>query len=363
MQRSRLLAILLTTSAALAQSTIVSPIGATTVEGSGSNLFPWTTATARRYQQIHGDVGGTPKLITRLSFRVNGSTTNNLGTRVYDMDLYMGEGGAALQPSFTFDNNYLGAPFGKTLVIPRTLITFGPQGQGIGSPNPFTANMDLPLTTPFVYSGLHSLVWETTFYGMTIGAGGTFGTPDAEQGVLSLSTPIVTGAGCIATGQSAQMTHGVTVTDCAGTLMMNFTVAAGPFSSPCLLALGRTNPNLPVPGLCSPLLTDLFQILYIGNTDVGGSITTNTPSASTFSFPNTIPGAVLFTQVHGIDFARVGELPVCNSDGRQTTIPGSNLARVNLATRIFNNLGGTGATEGIFFNTTIGYALVTQFTY
>lgn len=354
---------ILLAAAALAQNTIVSPVGAATVEGSSSNLFPWTTNTARRYLQLHDDVGGTPKLITRLSFRVNGSTTNNIGTRIHDLELYMGEGRPALQPSYTFDDNYVGGAAGRTLVIPRTTLTFGPQGQGIGSPNPFTANMDLPLVAPFPYLGLNSLVWEAVCYGMTTGISGAFGTPDAEQGVVTASSQVITGSGCVATGQAAAMTHGATVSDVAGTLLMNFTVSGGPASTPCLLAIGRINPNLFIGGLCGNLLTDLYQVLVIGSTDALGAITTNTPSQSTLVFPNTIGGATLFTQVHAIDFLRADPLPVCNSDGRQITVPLSNTARVNRATRIFNNAGGTGASEGIFFTSTVGYALVTEFTY
>jgi hypothetical protein len=361
MQASRLLGIALLATTAAAQGTIVSPVGASTVEGSSANLFPWTTNTPRRYMQLHSDLGATPLAITMLSFRVSAGTTLNAGTRIHDVELYLGEGRNALQPSYVFDNNYV-AP--KQLMIPRTLITFGPQGQAVTpGPNPFTGNMDLILPAPFIYTGANSLVWEATCFGMTAGAAGTFGTPDAEQGVLTTATSTVTGPGCVATGQAAAMTHTLSCTDVAGTLVLNSTLAAGPANSLCFLAVGFQNPNLAFPGLCSPVYTDAILTQVMGITDAAGAITTNTPAGATFTVPNLLTGLTITTQAFAIDLGRIDPIPFCGSDGRSVVVPGSNLARVNLATRIFNNAGGTTATQGIFFTSTVGYALVTQFSH
>jgi len=223
MQIPRLFGISLLTTAALAQGAIVSPVGAATVDGSGANGFPFASATVRRYQQIHSDLGAAPLQITSLSFRLSAGTTNYLGTRITDVELYMGEGVSALQPSYTFDDNYV-AP--KTLVIPRSFITFGPQGQAVSpGPNPFTSNMDFLLPAPFLYTGANSLVWELHNFGVTTGAAGTYTTTtDAEQGVVTAGTSTITGTGCIATGQTVAMTHTFTCHDIAGTLGMNSTV-------------------------------------------------------------------------------------------------------------------------------------------
>ncbi|MBM4060393.1 MAG: hypothetical protein FJ265_04735 [Planctomycetes bacterium] len=346
--------------AATAQGAVVSPVGAATVEGSGSNSFPFSSAVARRYMQIHSDLGPMPRVITKLSFRLNATTTNFTGTRAHDLELFMGEGRSATNPSYTFDNNYF-AP--KQLVIPRTLITFGPQGQGVSpGPNPFTGNMDLVLATPFVYTGLNSLIWEATYFGQT--STGTSGVLDAEQSTTAGSSSTATGTGCIASGQSAAMTHTFTVTDIGGTAVMNATVATGPANALTFLALGFTNPNLSFPGLCGLVYTDaVLTTKVIGVTNAAGAITTDTPTLSTIVVPNQIAGVTLATQCFAIDAGSTSPLPIAASNGRIVTVPSPALGRVDLATRILNNAGGTTATEGIFFTTTIGYALVTQFTH
>jgi hypothetical protein len=346
-----------------AQNQIVSPVGAATVDGNGSNLFPWTTNTARRYLQLHGDVGGTPKVVTQLSFRASTGATNNLGVRTHDLELYMGEGIDALKPSFTFDANYIGGVAGKTLVMPRQFVNMGPQGQLVTGVNPFTGNMDLVLTTPFVYSGANSLVWEAIYYGQTTAVIGTFSSPDAEQGVVTTGTSAITGTGCVPSGLAAPMTHTFSCVDIAGTLVMNATVTGAPPTSFALLAIGSNNPNLPVPGLCGNLYSDALLLNFIGLTDGAGALTTATPTLSTISIPNTLVGLTLHTQAFVLDPGSTFGLPFAASNGRQVTVPTSDLTRVNQATRIFNNAGGTTATEGAYFNTSIGYALVTQFTY
>jgi len=361
MQIPRLVGIALFTAAAVAQGTIVSPVGAATVEGNGANSFPFTTNTARRYMQIHSDLGSAPLVLTQLSFRVSAGTANNLGTRIHDLELALGEGLPALQPSYTFDANYT-AP--KTVVIPRTTITFGPQGQAVApGPNPFTGNMDLVLPVPFVYTGVHSLIWEVTYYGQTVGLMGTYAANDVEQGVLTAGVSAITGTGCIATGQTAAMTHTFTCTDIAGTLVMNSTVLAAPANSLCFLAVGLLNPNLAVPGLCSSVYTDALFTRVVGITDGTGAITTNTPTQSTIVLPNLLTGVTLTTQAFAIDLGSSNPISFAASNGRTVTVPTSDLTRVNLATRIFNNAGGTTATEGIFFTSTIGYAIVTQFSH
>ena len=359
MRSSSLFAFLALASALAAQSTTVSPVGAATLEGSGSNAFPFGSTVQRRYMQIHSDLGSSPLVITRLGFRVTASATNYVGTRDHDLELYMGEGRDALNPSYTFDNNY-NAP--KTLVMPRGIVTFGPTGQAVTpGPNPFTGVMDLVLPQPFVYTGTASLIWEAHYYGNT--STGTSGTVDAEQGVLTTGTSAVTGTGCIATGQAAAMTHTFTAADIAGTLAMNATVTAGPASSLCFLAIGFTNPILSFPGLCSNVYSDATITQLIGFTDAAGAITTATPTATTFIVPNGLVGVPLFTQVFGIDAGSPNPIQFAASNGRSITVPTSNTTRVNLATRLFNNTGGTTATESNFFTSTVGYSLPVQFTH
>lgn len=349
--------------AAMAQNTLVSPVGTATVDGSTSNSFPFLNATPRRYQQLHGDLGAGAKLITMLSFRLSSGTSSNLGSRLIDLELWMGEGVPALRPSFAFDANYVAGVAGRTQVLPRSLVTFGPQGTAVVGANPFTGNMDLVLTTPFLFSGTgNSLVWEAVVYSTSAAAAGTFQGPDAEQGVTTTGTSSVTGGGCTATGQSGPMTHTYTVVDVAGTLVLNTQVANGPANALCFLALGVQNPAVTLPGICGPLRSDAQLITFVGITDAVGAIGVDRPTFATATVPNAIQGLDLYTQVFAFDTALASQ-PLVLSNGRVTTTPSSNTTRVNQVSRILNNVGGTTANEGAFFTTSVGYGLVTRFTY
>jgi hypothetical protein len=350
----------LAATAAAQTSTIVSPVAAATVEGNTQNNFPWNSTVVRRYMQIHDDIGGAVRMISKLSFRVAQGTGNFTGTRTYDMELFMGHGLHYPRFSYTLANNYVSTP---SLVMPRGNVVFGPQGQAVNpGPNPFTANMDLMLTTPFMYNGTDSCVWEAVLHSIT--TSGTFSIVDADASSTTTGTSAVTGTGCVATGQTSAMAHTLSHADMGGLYLLNMSLARGPASSPIVWALGLSNPNLPFPGLCSNLLTDLALMLPAGSTDASGALTTNTPTNSTLVLPNVFGGATLFSQVHVFDAGRTEPIPITNSDGRSFAIPAPNTTQVNRTARLFNSAGGTTATESIFFNTsTIGHALVTQFTY
>ncbi|HLU40703.1 MAG TPA: hypothetical protein VK081_15060 [Planctomycetota bacterium] len=344
-----------------AQQRVVSPVNAASREGNSENLFPWANYACPRYMQIHSDLTGAPLSITKLAFRMDArDTINYTAVNVVDLELFMGHGRPATSPSWFFAANYV-AP--ATQVIARRVVNMGPQGQNstVG-PNPFTSNMELLLDAPFPYNGIDSLVWEAVIYANSVG--GTFCRLDVEGSSRTNGTSTVTGAGCTATGQANPMTLAPAFADMGGTLVVNFTVADGPPLAPVILALGATNPNLAFPGLCSNLLTSLDVVFQMGVTDSAGAITFHNAGSSAFAVPNTIPGRTLFAQAHAFDPGRPDPIPFTNSQGRQLIIPTSDLSNVVLATRLFSQQGGPGATQSIFFfGTTVGHALVTEFTY
>lgn len=344
-----------------AQTTVVSPVNAAAREGNSENLFPWANYACPHYMQIHSDLAGSPKLFTKLAFRMDArDTVNYTAVNQIDMELWMGHGRPATSPSFVFANNYTVQP---TQVIARRVVSMGPQGQNSTTgPNLFNSNMDLLLDAPFPYSGFDSLVWEAVIYGNTVG--GTFCRLDVEGSSRTNGTSAITGTGCVATGQTNAMTLAPAFADMGGTLVMNFTVANGPSNAPVMLSLSGSNPDLPFPGLCSNLLTNLDVISYIGTTDAAGAITYHNAGASAFGVANTIPGRSVFAQAHAYDPGRPDTFLITNSQGRQLNIPTSDRTNVVLATRLFSQLGGTGSTQSLFFfGSTIGHALVTEFTY
>jgi hypothetical protein len=356
----RAIAVALYSAMAVSQTQLVSPTADVATEGRTSNALPWCSTTPRRYLQLHGDLGGAPRTITRLSFRVDAAAQTYVGTRTHDIEVWMGEGVPWSQPRFRFDDNYIGP---RTLVLPRTTVTFGPQGQShLPGPSTFTG-MDLTLATPFQWSGTNSLVWEVVYYGQVAATGlvGTYANCDAEEGTLTWGSTAVTGLGCIASGQSEPMAHTLTCCDVAGQLLLNATLFAAPAGAPCLLALGIADPALALPGLCGLPHTDAAMVLPIGSADALGRITTDHPAAATFVLPNVLPGLMLRSQVLALDPARPDPIGVCVSDGRAAGIPGSDRSRSPAVSRVFNMTGGATASEGAFFVSTVGCGLVTRF--
>ena len=361
MLRSHSLPLLALAGALTAQNTIVSPLSCTAAEGDSQNTFPFVANTARRYLQIHADLGPTPRVITKIGFRVAASTLNYPGTRTHDLELYMGDAVPSAQqlPNLTFDANYASP---KQTVLPRQLVTFGPTGtSSTPGPNPFDPLLEITLATPFVYTGTAPLIWEVAYFGSTT-AGGNTSTLDADGSTTTTATSTVTGIGCAATGATALMTHAYTVLDVAGTLTMNGTIANGPPNAFALMAIGFSNPNAPAPGVvCSNVYTNAVLVQFLGITSATGSFNADNPTGA-IVVPNNATGIPIHTQAFAVDPTNPG-LFLIASNGRVSTVPAVGTAEVNLVSRLYNSAGGTTATTAAFATSIVGYGLATQFTY
>ena len=355
-------------SALAAQTTIVSPVGLATTEGSSSNAFPFTNtsvASTRRYMQIHSDLVGTPMAINKLSFRMNGTASSFAGSAVCDMELNLGDSRSYDRPSWVFAGNWLGTP---ATALTRTNINFGPLTAG--TPAPFEFN--IPLTTPWVYSGVTSFAWEAVVHSLALTAPFASAMDVDPASIVAGAAAVDTGPGCIATGQTLAMSLAVTHADTTGTWAFGCAVDRGPASAPTFLYLGTSNPNTAFPGLCGNLYTDLVLSLPLGATDATGfsgtfsnvaGTTKTSGGANVFALPNSIPGVTIFMQAHALDVGQPG-LPIANSNGMSVVVPTPNNTKIRQITRLLNNFGGVTQTDAIFFNTTnIGHGAVTEFTF
>ena len=341
---------LLVVAAVAAQNTIVSPVQSANTPGGGGNSIPWSSAQYR-YMQVHSDIGGTPLVIRKLAFRQGPSTTNFTGTRLVDLELHMGHTVGYDVVRHTYNDNFV-TP--RINVITRKIVNFGPQGQATNpGPNPFTG-MDLVLDVPFPYSGALSLGWDVAMYSNVLTGNWNSANPDQSSSGGS-TAGLVTGAGC------GTATHTVSIADNGGVLSTGFALTGAPATQATLLAIGGTNPNLAVPGLCSPLQTDLAVMLGAGLTNASGAIALG-GSASFHLGTNIVQGATLYSQMHTLDPASTNPIPVVNSNGRSFVVPISNTTKVIKATRLYN-ASATATTANWATVGVVGYALVTQFTY
>jgi hypothetical protein len=160
--------------------------------------------------------------------------------------------------------------------------------------------------------------------------------------------------------------------DIAGTYEFGGNVVSGPVNAPTVLALGSSNPNLAVPGLCGNVLTNLILLLVAGVTDANGELRENASSMATaypaarlsFVLPNTLAGATIHAQTHSIDMGRTDPIPVCNSNGVSFTVPSPSTRTPVKSTRIYNfNLQGPTHPHATPVAANVGWAAVTEFTY
>jgi len=343
--------------------TFVSPIVSATSEGKGSNGFPFTSSTQRRYIQIHSDLPTMPMKLTALGVRITESSTVYTGSCSIDMELFMGVSQDWNACSFLLDKIWLQP---KTQVVNRKIVVFGPGVGAVPGPSPFVPALQIPLDTPYLRIPLGSLAWEIHVHS---NATGSIGTIDAETCSTTAGTVSKTGSGCTATGQASPMDHGAYAQDRAGTLLLILNAKYCPANAACFLMLGLKNPALTIPGRCAGLHTDMLvgapfgQADGVGDLHIQGTAYYYGAAGGAFLVANFAPGAKLFTQVLALDMGQP-VLPAALSNGNQITLPMPDMSRACAVNRLFNNTGGlTEPMSTVFTTSTVGYGLPTQFVY
>ncbi|MCB9880865.1 MAG: hypothetical protein H6832_09690 [Planctomycetes bacterium] len=362
---SALLASGLVATSLVAQNYHVSPVVAATNEGAGSNAFPFSSSVQRRYQQIHSDMPATTMSIKAIGFRNNASSSTYTGSKQLDIELFMGRTVAWNQCSFFFDNNWV--QNSKMQVIKRKTITFGAGAASSPGPSPFDPTLELKLDAPYIYiPTTGSLGWELLMHNYS--ATGTNGTIDVDVSSNVTGTDSPTTTGCTAGGQTLAMTHSVEISDRCGTLIMLFSARYCPANAPSLLIIGTQNLNVPIPGLCANLATDLLIALPFGVSDANGDLHRQSTAyyygaaGGVLLVPN--PGAgTIYSQIFSLDTTQTG-IPFAASNGLALSIPAADTSKKCEVTRLFNNSGGvTEPMSAVFHTSSAGYGLVTRFTY
>lgn len=134
------------------------------------------------------------------------------------------------------------------------------------------------------------------------------------------------------------------------------TVRAAPVSAPLVLALGASNPNLPVPGLCCNLFTDLLTTLGVGSTGLDGSYTS--AGSTVFFVQRNLVGQSLHAQVFAVDPGSSHAIPLLGSNGAVTTFAAPQVFPE--VSRIYSE-GDPTAPIAPFASDTLGFGLVTRF--
>ena len=229
------------------QKLVVSPAANATVEGSGSNTFPWGMDTFR-YMQIHGDLKGKAGAIKAISFRRDGRSTSSCIARTSTILIRMGDAVNPITKSKKdFANNWVTKGL---LVFTKKAIKL-PDWTKVPPTAPAAFTFTIPLNKPFPYTGKHPLGWETVIskIGSTTPYNADFAA--AGRGIAGPNSKL--GVGCTASDQTSSMSYlGRFFSENAGAKRVRyygscFRSAKG---QPSVVMIGFKNPNLPLP-LCN----------------------------------------------------------------------------------------------------------------
>jgi hypothetical protein len=352
MQATRLVPAFLFGAAIAAQSFTVSPSAYATQQGNASNPIPFYNANAR-YQQIHGDLKGAPKVIQAMAVRRGAGTQANAGPRSLQLTVVMANSDIT-KVTPTFAANYVGAP---VTVMPKTSVNFPDWTTSGGNPEPWS--IVLPFTTPFVYTGLNDLLWEWVVENNS-GASQSYAA-DVYNGItpdMMSSTNTTIGTPCTATGQTRPMSYGPRcyTSRALGGLYFRGTALYGVPNQPALIMIGIVNPNLPVPGLC----TNLYVLPQWSFPSIASA------SLGSFSMPDVLvpydptwQGQKLYSQALSLDTGQTG-LPFALSAGIENVIPGMQPPGAAPIVRIFDINSAASSVGMVNF---YAYGLIVRFTH
>jgi hypothetical protein len=325
-----------------AQSYTVSPAAYALFEGPSNNTFPlwWTNA---RYQQIHGDMKGSPKALKGMEFRR--SNINSGVARSITVTINVGDSSYAAASS-TFASNFIGTP---TNVLPKTTISLPNWAGNTDSPQPWNALF--PFTTPFPYTAVNDLVWEFLVEGNT--ATSVYPADAYSSGDRMNGGRVTLGTGCKVGANTLPMTQTINLYSlkAAATLNFNASIVRGPASASAVLMVGPVNPDLTIPGLCEKLFTISMWDFPITLSASGSG------SSALLTIPHNLAwaGLKVFSQTAALDAGQPG-IPVALSNGTESTIPAFHPGLIDIC-RIYNSTSSTALTGSLGLR----YGLITRF--
>lgn len=304
--------------AAVAAQPLVSPRDFAAVQGNVQAIAPLGQYPQNLFQQIHADLGTTPRALGQLAFRT-AFANPQAAARVVEVELLMGDSSFA-QRSRTFASNFVAPP---QVVVARRQValpdhTQAPTG---GYPGPF--DVVFGFDVPFVYTGSSDLAWQLAVFGDSTASGGRANFYPLDGFAYDASANAVGGeygAGCTPIGRftpmrAAQLTRSSWTPQPEVSMQLGTTQA--PRSAQVLVLLALAQANLPIPGLCGPVLVNQTLLELAGAADNAGAFIA---PPLLFAYAPRYAGLRFYTQAFAFE-ARPGELPYCVSSGLQFTVP------------------------------------------
>jgi hypothetical protein len=332
---------------AAASAQVTSPIGYDTTEGNSNNTFPFFSSLFH-YQQIHGDIRGTPRQIRALGFRRDGTLgAGSYGARTVTLDMWLGDANLAAVTG-TFASNFIGMPTQVIANKPFNLPDYSNPFPSIPSP----VDQIIVLDAPYVHTAINDLCWEVQLLSNTNTAGRFMDAASGTGGGTQVGSFTSHGTGCTTSTGTMTLRNGTNFTTNATTMNFGWATTFGPPSAATTVLLGIANPNLPLPGLCGGGRVHVSPVLVTinGTTSAAGAWTT--PTISTPHNPALV-GFAIFAQSASADGTQPG-LPIAASNGVRSVI--TDTAKRCDVTRVY--LSGSNGPVG---TVGVNYGLVTLF--
>lgn len=331
MLRNHAFWLLVLSAPALAQTTFTAPLSHATAEGDDwlSNLTPFRY-TACRYQFVYGSMRGTPRPnINKLQMRRDGllPASAQYAARTLTLGVVMAHADFSLLGD-QFLRNYKGSP--ATVFTPKQVSLPTHENPPVAPPAAWTVSV--PFDTQWSYNGTDDLLVEMTGANSTNITGGylidaaaflalgqgSFAELDTNDACLTPNGRFLNAA----RAPQSDPSHMVALTTFA---------TGGPSTSPAAIAVGISDPNVPL--YCSKLRTNANLVLPLMTSSTGGIASAAAPLRFRFPYPGPL-------DVY-IQYVAVGGTTIYLSDGiRHSPVPG-NVSRFG---RIYANNTSTTAT-------------------
>ena len=279
----------------------------------GNGTLPFSFGTGTRWQQIHGDVQGPPRLIRGLRLRRDEilPLLPPATAGAIDIEVLVGEG----------DRNLVSSDFAQNFLVPAVQVL--PPGQ-VFLPNWTTPNggpqafdLDVPFAVPFAYSGQLDLVVEVRILNDPNSA--HFADAYSEDGS---SVPAVDlGVGCTAGFLPFRLDASLTtsfVPPLQAQIEWDLRALFAPAGLPGFFLIGAQNSPVSLPGLCTTLFPSIDVVVPATQVNVP-PIAINSAAPLQTPFVPSLVGATVTVQAFAIDVLQPG-LPFVLSQGQELTV-------------------------------------------
>jgi hypothetical protein len=314
----------------LSAQLIVSPASVATTEGNSNNTFPFNNIF--RYQQVHGDLRGTPFAMKGIQIRGDGSF--NSAARTVDMEIFVSNG-PYVGFSQVFDRNH--GPV-RINVFTRKMVNLPAFTIPMPPPAAFTAIF--PFDTQYPHTGNFDVVWEARIYSNTSTASYIMDANSNTPADVASRSATLFGTGCVATGRTLAMAAGSQFHTyrMANSHAAVFWSVNGPATTPSTILIGTTALDLPIPGACTNLYVSPM-VAFGGSTDADGLFAIGPFHAA---YDPALVGASLISQGAGLDPARADPIKLSASNRATNSFPAQSTGSAALIRRLWLSGNPTG---------------------